>query len=383
MSDSRTSDRGSKSHRRSNSVSALDRSRDNRRVPAVNLDRGKDLPELICTMLASTLLVRPEVATGTFFKTSRNAIKDIVLSDATLLISAAILNHLESSKNAGIVLSKSNTVTGYYNQLGLMDKSTRELFVTMMFSLNPAFKTMVEATMMISISRSADVHKAASTGTTVAAVAGTLRGMDLITDNESAAVSGACLPTNQKEPSTHSVVLPSDSVSMVGARLATSDQPRFQIDETDLLEFAKRRRRGAEPSFKEVFPSSKDPPEPDVSRAYSRHGLGYAAPQNMSTMRLNNLAGLVNQGIGVMSNNITNAGRVSGKLASTQPAFSEHPDETLVSPTVFKTTPSLATDEDFSYVGRGQSMGKPRGDSAPADDEVDEIERLFLASLGL
>jgi len=130
------------------------------RSPAVDMKEVEDVSTLACVELSRSIMRRPEVNTGSFFKIVSASRNDVNKSDAVLVISAAVLESIGNQRAAKSLLSKSRTVSEFYERMRLDDESMRQSFVIMLFAIAPEFVKMVETSIKMSLERVQDITSA-------------------------------------------------------------------------------------------------------------------------------------------------------------------------------------------------------------------------------
>jgi len=266
--------------KRSRSVEPAVRSRVSYRSPALKFDEDEDTATRTCIEISRSMMREPNVSTGRLFETASNSRRDIHKSDAVIVISAAILAHLGNSTMATETLKKSNTCKGYYTKMGLEDNLIREMFVTMLFALNPNFVTMVERSLIISLTRATKIGTDEYSGRQMVSVVKTLHDEGTIVDDDLITMLTPKTPTlvpkmaARYHPVFDTPIHPNDSVSLINAPVAA----RRRISEKDINTYIKRRKEGQELEFESVFPSASAPIRLKANRG--KAGLGYVARQN-------------------------------------------------------------------------------------------------------
>jgi hypothetical protein len=266
------------------------------RVPALSIHKGIDVATSVSKEVTKGILINPSVDTGVFFGTLNYSTRDLCKSDTTIIISAAILEHIGNKRMSDEVLSRSKTCKKYYESLGLKDALVRKTFVTMLFCLNPLFAAMIRTALRTVIDRTEDLRETDYPSEKLLQVASLLHNEGLVTADEVESAVGdlselrsvRALAISKGPISPVSAISPSDSVSL----LATPTVRRRTISDKDLMTHLLRRRQGTEPDFTTVFPSATPP----VSnrRRVPRSGLGYvpATPRgNSITSAMNAILG--------------------------------------------------------------------------------------------
>jgi hypothetical protein len=263
--------------RRSTSVSAMSRVTDNNRIPAIQMKDERDVATLVCIEISRAMLLAPGADIKTFLRTASDSRRDINISDATVIISVCILEHIGNVEMAQKLLSKSRTLTNFYDQMGLNNVKVRAMMVTMLFALNPGFVEMLERCLIIAIERSASQGRKSSADSQVSSAMSTLtlegamspfelnKSLKYDDDSEISLAPEARRNSIQRTPT--EMIRPDDSVSVVKGNRA--------IEQRDLLTFAKRRMTGEEQNFKEVFRSAEQPIADKIPVKNNRHGVGY------------------------------------------------------------------------------------------------------------
>jgi hypothetical protein len=277
------SSKGSKASKRvrSKSVGPTPSAASYHRRPAVVMNSDEDVPMRVCVELASATMRNPSMHTGVFFRTATESARDIHQSDAVIITTAAILEHIGNSRMAEEMLSKSGTCSDHFASLGLKNKTTRSVFVTLIFALNQNFVTMIKSSLEIALRRASELKSTEYSYNQLANVIATLSREGIIRGDE---IEGIMDDSGINESRSRyltragtaasagpRLLLPSDSVSNVGS----ATRPRRKIAEEDLRAFIKRRRSSSEPEFDFVFPSADKPVSAVVNNKRDKFGIGY------------------------------------------------------------------------------------------------------------
>jgi len=279
---------GRKDRKRSESVSGLSRVKEARRIPAIGVNENRDVATLVAIEISRAIMIKPELDLGIFLKSAMNSRRDLSISDATILISTAILDHIGNKRMASELLRTSSTLTKYYDKMGLNDSVIRELMVTMLFALSPEFVKMIETSITLAVDRSASKGTTTHSESRIANALvnlteqGTLSGAELIKasvidDNyEMGPRTLARESSIQKTPT--ELIAPSDSASVAN----DVRKPRAVVNEKDIIELIGRRRSGVEPRFDLTFPRSKKAIEIQANKG--KRGLGYSPVKTTSNI---------------------------------------------------------------------------------------------------
>jgi hypothetical protein len=252
------------------------------------MSADEDVPMRVCVELASATMRNPSMHTGVFFKTATESARDIHQSDAVIITTAAILEHVGNGRMAQEILSKSGTCSDHFASLGLKNKETRSIFVTLIFALNQNFVTMIKSSLEIALRRATEFKSTEYSYNQLANVIATLsrdgiiRGDEIegIVDDTGVTESRTryLAKVNSATPAGPRLLMPSDSISNIG----TTARPRRRIAEEDLRAFIKRRQSGSEPEFDFVFPSADKPVSSVVANKRNRYGIGFASEKQAS-----------------------------------------------------------------------------------------------------
>jgi len=325
------------SKRRSESNSRNEKHSRRERETNIDLDSERDVSTLICIEISRAIMMNPELNLGVFLKTASNSRRDINISDAVILITSAVLEHIGNKKMSNKLLSKSKTVASYYDKMNLNLKEIREMFVTLLFALSPEFVKMVETSVKIAIERSASMGKDPISNEQVNNAIIAVNNSKLISNEE--AVSS--LEFNTRIDNTSAVsarnksfwgtsiasVTASDSVSVVD----NNKRRRHRITDKDLLSFASRTNAGIEPDFNEVFPSANSPVS--IRANLNKTGLGYSKKSNGSTLLLNEMINLLG------SKSVTSYDLNTGNARRRQPRIDDFLDSESISNSAIKSIP--------------------------------------------
>jgi len=356
--------------KRSNSVSAVDRTRNYGRSPAVDIREGTDVATLVCVELSRALMTRPEVSTGVFFRTVDNSQKAISMSDTTVAITAAILKHIGSDRSSEKLLSRSKTVTSHYKSMNLDDTHTREIFVTMLFCLSPEFVKMVETSVKISLERAELQCETPHAENRLANAYAKLQGMNIMTPEEvDTALLGpaafvAATATDDRD------ILPSDSSSAIVPFGRPRVRRRLNFAESDIQSYVTRRKQGTELPFREVFRQAEEPL--DVRANTQRAGVGYKPPPRTSRSAQNVMNDLLTTGLAQARNpTITDKyGFEQAPIYSNKPEVFHYLDGDSIAASALVQPPSIYH-LDTPQINQAGNVGSDRGGgSIPADEEL-------------
>jgi hypothetical protein len=260
------------------------------RVPRINLKYGTSARDQIAFTIAEEILKDPAVDTGKLLSTIEASNSVLNVSDATLLVSSAVLSNIGAIKQAESVLSKSATVSRMFKRFQLDDPMILKDFTTLIFTLSSGIRKTVEAAVISSLKIRAETTTAGEDSPVVINTFARLAQEGTITIKEAkeSVVSALMLPSEEGlrariksavSSATRSVA-PSDSISRVASSSSSSpDSPKLS-GESDLREFAKRRRSGVEPEFEQIFRRVAPPVAVTIPSQATRAGLGYIAKPN-------------------------------------------------------------------------------------------------------
>jgi hypothetical protein len=334
---------------RSSSVSAMERNKDSRRAPIVTNDEDRDVATLVSVEISNAILLNPEVDLGVFLKTTVNSRRDISMSDAVIVISAAILAHIGNKKMSERLLDKSSTVSKYYERMGLNDKVIREMFVTMLFSLSPPFVAMIELAVRMTVDRSTEAGRTADTGKHVADTLMILSSNGIIDDTEVDRASKittnlVTLPPAQARRfsfvnSPTRPIGPSDSASVVGRQSFTSPV----LDESDIRSYVSRRKTGIEPKFDDVFPRARPPIT--AHRRNTSNGLGYRSIVNASSIAVDRINAVLGTG------RVKKYDTETGTEYRVRPTIEDYLESEAIPESVLNEVPDVETvvDQNYNY----------------------------------
>lgn len=281
------------SRRRSNSTSRAGASTERKRVAALDLNPDLDVATMICVEVSRAIILNPKVDTGIIFKTSSNSRSDLRMSDTTIVCSAAILEHIGNNKMSKAILEKSKTCSTFFSKLGLENKEVREMFVTILFAVNPEFIKLIEAAVRISLDRAAELTNVDNTINRVSNALVTLNNDNTIEADEvrtSMAIGTKTItdltPKYRLRSSSNSdteTITKDDSVSNINYNMLKRTNRPIRADSSDLINFAKRKNSGTEPDFYDVFKTAKKPVS--ASGKYDRTGVGHKAESITTAIR--------------------------------------------------------------------------------------------------
>jgi len=273
-----------------------------------------------------------------------------------MLVTAAILEHIGNKKMAVKLLSKSNTVTKYYDKMGLRNDDIREMYVTVLFCLSPSFVKMVETSIGIAIERSRAMGIVKKNEDEVQEALMTMAETGQLSPNE--LIRSSRLDHNldcEDTPRTGrlsiqttptEMIAPSDSASVV----VRHEKTRPRVNEKDLMNYIGRRKSGNEPNYEDIFPRSKPPISIDNKFKNNRRGIGFInneeAPNSYAS-RMNRILGSMS----VKSYNIT-----SGDVRSRKPTVEDYLEGDSASMSAYVGPPDLQSAVDWEF---------PNGKPAP------------------
>lgn len=250
-------------------------SRDRRaRVPALEGFAAMDVVTRIAAESARAVLIRPEVNLKGLLDTVENSRSDLNKSDTVIVCTSAILASIGNTKMSKELLKKSHTCAKYYSRLRLDEDEVREMYVTMLFSSNPALAASVLTAVQIAVARSAELAPDVYTDEQLASSIKSLLSDDTITVEEIAHTSAAKIEKKRanlmsavkRRLTDPGFIKPSDSISEAGSRKGRS------LTESDLMAYIARTKTGPEPEFGSVFTSAKPPVT--FKKRPARAGLG-------------------------------------------------------------------------------------------------------------
>jgi hypothetical protein len=321
------------------SVVGMGNVKESHRAPILKNDNDSDVATMVCIEISRAIMIRPDVDLGVFTRTAANSRRDLTCSDATILITCAILEHIGNNKMANKILSRSATITKYYDKLGLNSKEMRELWVTVLFSLNPNFVKLIETSITIALDQSSKLNRNDSDDTQVITALVNARNEGLALDSEillganSLSRSGRDGPSRRRRSSIQTtpteMISPSDSASVY------STDTRSRVTEGDLMRFVNRRKSGVEPSFKDVFRSSKPPMTPSYDG--QRSAIGSSRVASLS----NDLLAGMNRILG--SRTVASANQDSGSISYRRPRVEDFLDSEELSGSVIEEIPDMSS----------------------------------------
>jgi hypothetical protein len=357
--------------KRSESASRMERTKDRRREPIVNFDMTEDVATAVSVEISRAIMLSPDLNLGTFLKSASSARTTIVMSDAVVLVSAAILAHIGNNRGAVKLLSKSATVTSYYRDMDLDNVKVREMFVTVLFALAPEFVALIEKSITVCISRSESEGKVIHTDARVNNALITLEQTKAIDESEMGSVISnnyKTWPSSANEARKHllerrgtridfdlvepirkferessiqktptNMIAPSDSVSNIGSPPKT----RYKLSEKDLMEHVKLRQSGVEMEFGKIF---KDVQQPiTVNRRGNRQGLGFTEDSNEIRdpwAQVNNILG---------KHRVKEYSASSGKVVDRAPRVEDFLDSEELSYSVLGIPPEQSSEITINY----------------------------------
>jgi hypothetical protein len=335
--------------RRSESVSGIKKVKEKRRLPAVNLDDEIDVATLVCTEISRAIMLAPDLNLGTFFKTSSNSRRDINISDATLIISTAILAHIGNKRMSDRLLNKSATVNEYYTKMGLKDPIVREMMVTMLFALTPAFAKMVETSIRLSLDRSAleTTHPKADSDVSKALIAigdeGLLKNteLEIIASEPSGRASSVYMRDRrdsiQRTPT--ELITPDDSASVI------TSVKREITGEKDIMSYINRKKRGVIMKFEEQFPLARRPTVVNFNN--NKAGIGYKQEVKTDRRTSDSWAKEMNNILG--SQTILSIDHNTGKESRRRPRVEDYLDSEPVAASVLNSPPDVRSTVEHNY----------------------------------
>jgi len=249
-----------------------------------------DVSILSCVEVSRQILRRPNINLGTLIKTIGASNHEVNKSDATIVISAAILEHLGNKKAAEEVLSKSGTVKTFYKNMRLDDDNLRSSFVILLFALAPEFVEMVQTSVKTSIERIQSVTSAPHASTKLIEAMSELEREGSITPTESLSMKRDTLKLEIPSPydsrfdsiqnTPRDMIDTSDSVSQSGKSKIVND--KSPLNTFGLMRHVKKRQAGVASDFYSDFPNAAKPIEPKINP--SRSGLGFKVAESAVTI---------------------------------------------------------------------------------------------------
>jgi len=329
-------------HKRADSMSRLEGAKERRRIPSIEIDEERDVSTLVSMEIARAMLTCPDLDLGIFLETSSKARRDLSVSDSTILISAAILEHLKNKTMSDKLLSSSATLTGFYEKMGLKDKVIRGMFVTMLFSMNPMFVKLIERTIKLNINRSAALSDAPYSDQQIANALVRLTGEGTINNNELVAASNhdaesEFTSTSPLSPlsftkTPREMIAPDDSASVI----KTIRPVRRSITQDDMMTYLGRRKSGIEPRYESVFTGSRPPIS--IQNKQNRYGLGYEEKTDKDSF----FRRAANRILG--SQSVLSYDMSSDNYRSRKPKVEDYLESEEVSGSVFNEAPEVNTD---------------------------------------
>jgi hypothetical protein len=382
--------------RRSKSVAtdSTERIRDDRRIPAIQMKDEKDVGTLVCTEISRAMLIKPGADLKVFLKSASDSRRDINISDSTVLISVAILDHIGNREMAKVLLSKSDTLTRYYERMGLKDAGIRSLFVTMLFALCPDFTAALEQSMIICLQRSSAngkdplVEGASRAAMSVLALEGNISTKELtrtLSFDEGNEISLA--PLARRIPVTRApmdLVSPWDSISNTSR--SAENSPGF--NDSDLMKYSMRRRLGKEPDFCDVFKSAKQPVKVTNRRVSDKSGIGF----NNNFISDQDPISQINSLLGSMK--VKSVDPRSGTISYRSPRVSDFLDSEEVSTSAYYVAPDVKSQFELDVDYRNNNFPLPTDFTLPTtayvtdntkqqSKEPEEDLDAIMAKLGL
>jgi len=327
-----------KQRRRSSSESRSGRAAG--RSPIISFEESSDVATAVCTEISRLMMLNPDMKTGTFLNAMSNSQMDINKSDATIIISAAILGHIGNEKMRDRLLSKSKTCARMYSEMGLEKPKLCEMFVIMHFAMNPTFCTLLSHAISVSLTRAqtfiseeVDKKKMANTANSMVRDGSWSNEEALsifIPKSLEAAPSLAGDLSFSKTPT--SLIHPNDSISSVG------DIPdyRKRINTKDLMSYVVRKKKGNEPAFSEVFRSESIPRPPLSNQNVNRRGVGYIP--NEAERAGDTIQSKINNILGAQTTVSYNLN--TGRGRTRRPRVEDYIDSESVATTTLRSPPS-------------------------------------------
>jgi hypothetical protein len=347
--------RNDKPKRRDSSVKPGKKRNDFRRTPAIEIVEDRDVGTMVCIELSKRILVEPNINLGVFLKTASNSRRDICLSDATLMLAAAILEHIGNSRLADSILKNSATVTNFYQKMNLDQTVVREVFVTLIFSIAPEFVKMIEATLQTVIERASKETMTPHGEYKLANALTSLTQSGAITQPELLAASqiGSTSPSDrqieykreslQRTPT--EMIGPEDSASVLIPR----SRRRGTIIESDIQNYINRKKSGHEPEFEEVFRSAEKPVT--IQRQEGRTGVGYKALDDSKRIsEINKILGM---------HAVKTVDLKTGEVRHRRPTVMDYIESESISTSVLEAPPDVSSQYDPSFNYRKVSPPSP------------------------
>jgi hypothetical protein len=269
----------SRHRRRSSSTSTNERYASSRSNSDDDSCTNTDVATMICIELSSLLISNPDVSTGVFFRTCENSRNARCRSDTTIIVTAAILEHIGNSRVAAKLLKSSPTCSKYYEEMGLGSQKTREMFVTMILAINPEMVRLIEMAIGVALDRAAEKTDTSYTDQRVANAIVALKDVRKITNEEMVKMTTLGPTAMNKVDSDNFIyrlksdnkIFPSESVSVIGPPASSAFKSKFT--EKDLMNYVLDKKKGKAPKFAEAFTDVPEPIEPKLKN--NKSGLGY------------------------------------------------------------------------------------------------------------
>jgi len=349
------------------------------RAPRIDMRYGTNARDQIAYTVAEEILKDPSVDTGKLIETIDSSNSILNVSDATLLVSSAILANIGASRQSASVLKRSATVARMYARFRLDDPSVLKDFTTLIFTLSSGIRKTVEAAVISSMKIRSEQTDAADDAPVVISAFTRLANQGLISKTDAASTVVSAIKSNsgssmmsriKSAVSTASAsVAPSDSVSRVGASPNSSPESAHSLAEGDLMSYVSRRKTGVEPKFEHVFKHAAPPIAVTIPSQRTRHGLGYTSrpsPGYDFNAMITDLDTAIS-GMG-MSNTRTAA---EDNSSETRPIINTTP----VSASVFNEVPDDASDAEWTMDMR--NAPKP----LPSTIMTDESESTVMPTM--
>lgn len=257
------------------------------RKPVFNFSQSKDVVTETALEVTRQMLLNTDVNTQKFFKSARDSNLDINMSDTTLLVSAAILDHIGNQKAADRCLAQSRTISSMYAKMGLNNEEIRSMFVTAMFCLNPFLVKMIESALRVSVNRLAKetdaidskdkliraIRRLSDEGTISAEESKSIliENKKLVTPNTPRELSFSKTPTE--------LIGPDDSASKVEYGDSSGEETARITTERDLHRYLRRTRPRDRANFSKDYPKERKPTI--VQAKNDKHGVDYSVENDM------------------------------------------------------------------------------------------------------
>lgn len=351
--------------RRSASVSRMERVRADNRIPAIQMKDERDVCTLVCLEISRAMLLAPGVNLRVFLKTASDSRRDINISDTTVLVSVAIMEHIGNKEMADKLLSKSSTLTRFYEKMGLRDAEVRAMMVTMLFAISPGFVEMIEKCIKLAVERSAEAGRISNSDNQVVSAMSMLtmegsispselgKAMSFDTSRELSLAPEARRTSIQRTPI--EMISPEDSASAYGKK----EEEDYTYKDADLMAYIRRRKSGREPEFGEVFRSAKAPIYVPYRSTVDKSGIGQAEANNQKE----NVISAMSRILG--SQRVKSINHASGEVTYRSPNVMDFIESESLSPTALHEAPDVRSEFNTNYVINSRNAPLPTDITLP------------------